>query len=267
MIVETVYTIFMCEIFGYTSNEELELNPWLTTFFSHANKNQHGWGLVNLDESCPRIEKEPINALDSMYLKSRLKSTYKAHCALAHIRDATIGHMEYNNCHPFTMKDHSGRNWTLVHNGTIFDFPLMNRYLSEQEGQTDSERILYYIVGRINQSTQRKGSFLTSQERFRVISHVLMHMARKNKLNILLYDEENLYVHTNYKNSLYMKEIQQGLMFATKPLDNQEWKPVPFMRVLAYQKGQLLYSGMPHSFEYLDDPKAMEMLYLAYSSL
>ena len=66
--------------------------------------------------------------------------------------------------------------WTLVHNGTIFDFSLMNRYLDQQAGQTDSERILYYIVGRINQASQIKKSPLTSSERFRVINHVLMHM-------------------------------------------------------------------------------------------
>ncbi len=257
----------MCEIFAYSSYEALELNPWLSTFFSHANKNPHGWGLVNLDSGIPCIEKEPCSALDSFYLKSRLASPYKSACALAHIRDATVGHMEYVNCHPFTLKDHSGRNWTLVHNGTIFDFSLMNRYLDVQEGQTDSERILYYIVGRINESTTKKGSALTSQERFRVIGHVLMHMARKNKLNLLFYDEENLYVHTNYRNSLYMKEINHGRMFATKPLDSEGWQAVPFMQTLAFHKGQLLYEGMSHPFEYLDDAKAMEMMYLAFSGL
>ena len=56
-------------------------------------------------------------------------------------------------------------------------------------------------------------------------------------------------------------------MFSTKPLSETEWEPVPFMQVLAYHQGQLLYEGMPHPFEYLEDKKAMEMLYLAYANL
>lgn len=257
----------MCEIFALSASEEIEINPWLKTFFSHANQHPHGWGLANLDQDTPIIEKEPINALKSSYLASRLKAPYQTSCALAHIRYATIGNMEYLNCHPFTKKDRYGRNWTLVHNGTIFDFSLMNRYLDQQAGQTDSERILYYIVGRINQASQIKKSPLTSLERFRVINHVLMHMARKNKLNILLYDQENLYVHTNFKNSLYMTSLEHGRLFSTKPLSETGWEPVPFMQVLAYHQGQLLYEGMPHPFEYLEDKKAMEMLYLAYANL
>ena len=76
-----------------------------------------------------------------------------AKTALAHIRLATIGNVEQDNCHPFTAVDNSGRTWTLIHNGTIFESDNIGKYVFLQKGETDSERILLYIVDSINKKS------------------------------------------------------------------------------------------------------------------
>lgn len=58
---------------------------------------------------------------------------------IAHIRLATRGTMDYENTHPFVMRDNSDRTWTLAHNGTIFECEALNPFVSSQQGQTARE--------------------------------------------------------------------------------------------------------------------------------
>ena len=39
----------MCEIFGFSSSKEEELNDYLKEFYSHCEEHPHGWGLAILD--------------------------------------------------------------------------------------------------------------------------------------------------------------------------------------------------------------------------
>ena len=151
----------MCELFGITSAESHEINNDLKEFFSHSNAHPHGWGLACLEANNVQIEKEPIQASKSNHLRERLSTPIIAKTALAHIRYATIGNIDYNNCHPFIAKDQQGRTWTLIHNGTIFNGKPLNKYADFQNGDTDSERILLYLVDQINQAESRKKQKMT----------------------------------------------------------------------------------------------------------
>ena len=75
-----------------------------------------------------------------------LKKSIEVKNAFAHIRYATIGNVEFKNCHPYSDEDNTGRRWTLIHNGTIFEYKPLNAYVKEQSGDTDSERILIHII-------------------------------------------------------------------------------------------------------------------------
>ena len=83
-------------------------------------------------------------------------------------------------------------------------------------------------------------------------------------MNLLLYDGEMTYVHTNMKETLFYKESDGSTVFATVPLDNAEWSPVPFTRLLAWQNGKLLTEGADHGHEYIYDPEDMKYLYLEH---
>ncbi len=139
----------MCEIFGVSSLNDFTANEYLKTFYSHSDFHPHGWGLACISRNGALIEKESIKASRSNYLRERLSQPVSAKILLAHIRYATIGNVEYKNCHPFTGKDGSGRRWTLIHNGTIFDFAPLYPYTKKQKGDTDSERIFLYLRRKI----------------------------------------------------------------------------------------------------------------------
>ena len=58
----------MCEIFGFSSSKEEELNDYLREFYSHCEEHPHGWGLAILDPDRFSVIKEPLKARSSIML-------------------------------------------------------------------------------------------------------------------------------------------------------------------------------------------------------
>ena len=257
----------MCELYGFSGSREKKLNGDLRTFYSHACGHPNGWGLALLDENAPEVIREVCRADRSEYLRNRLESPILARTALAHIRRATIGSEEFVNCHPFTAADSCGRQWILIHNGTVFESEHLNRYVFRQRGETDSERILLYIIDKINEASDIAKRPLTSGERFALLDKIVCGSSPKNKLNLLIYDGELLYAHTNFKDSLYEKLDHFGTTFSTCPLTGEGWQELPFTTLTAYHEGRRVFTGTNHQHEYFFDPSSYKPLFLAYSGL
>lgn len=257
----------MCELFGFCSRKSSAINEYLKEFYTHSSGHPHGWGLAYMDGYEVNIEKEPMKASSSNYLKKRLSVPVEVKNALAHIRYATIGNVEYRNCHPYTGKDVSGRRWTMIHNGTIFDYPPLNKYVGIQKGDTDSERILLYLIDQMNEAIGASKHVLKEEDRFWIVNTMLVNMSAGNKLNLLLYDGELLYVHTNCAGTLHMMENKDQVMFSTEPLGMGEWKPVPFTTLLAYQDGKQVFQGTNHGKEYIESEENLKFLYQIFSEL
>lgn len=257
----------MCELFGISSIRRIGVNEQLQEFFSHSEKHPNGWGLATFYDGAVSIEKEPKQASKSAYLKERLSHPMEVSTLLAHIRLATIGNMEYGNSHPFVKRDATGRRWALIHNGTIFDYPALSPYQYQQEGGTDSERVLLYLVDQIDQKQAALGRAMDARERFEFLDPLIADMARGNKLNLLIYDGESMYVHTNYADSLYVWEDGQTAMFCTVPLKVGRWSPVPFTTLCVYQKGERVFQGQPHGHEYVVNENDLQLLFSAFANL
>lgn len=257
----------MCEIFAASSPKAIHLNSYLDEFFLHSMEHPNGWGLALLDGHNVSIEKEPVTAIRSKYLKERMRSSIDVKACIAHIRYATIGREAYNNCHPFTGVDSSGRRWTLAHNGTIFNYPPLERYSALQTGETDSERILLYLIDCVNGFQNAVGHALSAQERISLVDSYIVNLAPDNKLNLVIYDGELLYVHTNYPSSLFCLQKDDAAYFSTEPLSKENWEQLPMTRLLVYQDGRCIYQGTDHRQVYVEDAENVRLLYLAYSGL
>ena len=159
----------MCELLGVTAKRKIIMNDLLATFFSHSVDHRNGWGLAVLDTDPITIDREPVMASSSLYLKDLLLGTIETSKCIGHIRFATIGGDSIKNTHPFARYDISGRQWVLAHNGTIFDSEALAPYRFVQEGSTDSERILLYRIDRMGETYRRKGNVLSADERIRIV--------------------------------------------------------------------------------------------------
>ncbi|MBE5969772.1 MAG: class II glutamine amidotransferase [Lachnospiraceae bacterium] len=257
----------MCELFGISAKRPIKTNEYLSEFFGRSKQHPDGWGLAVFRGHSVSLEKEPIMASKSAYLRGRLLYDIEAGNLIAHIRLATIGDMNYSNCHPFVWDDESGRSWTLVHNGTIFENDIISPYFVNQEGSTDSEGVLLYIVDNINQKIRKKKAELSSAERFDVIDKCVLKLSACGKLNLILFDGETMYVHTNYKDSLYFQKSDEAYAFVTRPLSVGKWENLPMQRLFGYNDGVLAFEGSKHNHEYFDDNHDMSLIYLAYSQL
>ena len=257
----------MCELFGLSSERKIRINEMLETFFSHSVEHRNGWGLALLDKDQFYIEKEPIRAIESTELKKRLKKNIEASRCLAHIRKATIGEIDINNTHPFSRYDNSHRLWILIHNGTIFDSEILRPYQFMQEGSTDSERILLFLVDRINKCYAGGSSELSMDVRIKTVDEAVKAIVPGNKVNLMIYDGELLYVHINEAGTLFEKNSGDSIIFSTRPLDSGKWSDFPLNRLMVYSGGKLLYTGDKHRYTYIYDEEKMKPLFLTYSGL
>ena len=249
----------MCELFGVNTKTRIKVNRYLKTFFSHSEIHKHGWGMAMFYGNAASIEKEPTSANQSNYLRERIKHPIIVDNMMAHIRLASVGRMLWANSHPFAKHDNYGRSWTLEHNGTIFNFPALDKYIEVQEGQTDSERILLYLVDKIDERQNELQRALTEQERFAYMEEHITTLSINNKLNLLIWDGENMYVHTNYANTLYMlRQSDDTVLFSTQPLTDEDWQPVPFLRLLVFRDGKQVFEGESRSQQYFDPEENYE---------
>ena len=242
----------MCELLGFSSRRKQNIDGYLHTFYSHCVNNPSGWGLAAFDGQDSRLYTEPVSADDSPLLPQILEKGIEAPTVLAHLRKATVGGIKPANCHPFVQKDSQGMQWTLMHNGTIFSGLELLPYQEKQVGDTDSERILLYLVDRINGEIGRKGCELNAFERFKVVEQMIDKLSYRNKLNLIIYDGEQMYVHVNMEGTLFYKSDESSTLFATVPLDEQGWEPLPLTTLFVYQNGKLQYRGKNHHNEYID---------------
>lgn len=254
----------MCELFGVSFSRKRVVNPLLDEFFSHGADHPHGWGLAFFGNGT-HVEKEAVNSCESTYLRNRLRTTIAADTMLAHIRLATRGVMDYTNTHPFVLTDCSGRTWTQVHNGTIFAGDVLSRYADYQSGDTDSERLLMHLVARMNERIEKRCGPLGAEERFEVVDGIIREVTPDNKVNVLLYDGEVLYVHSNLVGSLYQCWMQDGVAFSTRPLGNSaKWSTVPLRQLIAYRNGAAVAAGTKHDNEFFQDKDAEQSQILRY---
>ena len=255
----------MCELFGLSSRDKIGVNEYLRAFFRHSEQHPHGWGLAQFFGNAVQLEKEPVAAVESQYLTTRLSFPIQARSLIAHIRLASVGRLRYENCHPFVLRDIDGRAWTFAHNGTIFSpkrasGASIDDYKDTQLGGTDSERVLLYLIDRINERRMKLGRHLEAEDRFTLLDEVIAELSHDNKLNLLIWDGEYLYAHTNYADTLFTKKIPEtgSLLIATKPIDSGAWEHVPFLQLQVYKDGETIWQGHHKSEQFFDHEKNWE---------
>ncbi len=252
----------MCAIFCFNSKEPYEVNECLQCFYEHSDEHPDGWGLANLESEKFKIDKEPVKANCSEHLKNILSNPIIGKNVFAHIRLATVGEIVSPNCHPFHEVDGNKRSWMLIHNGTIFNYPQLDEYKNKEQGDTDSERILLYIIDKVDEFEKEKGQLSTIKERFDLLYEIIRDMSKNNKLNLMIYDGDLTYIHSNMKNSLYYLKSDEGFTVAsTQITDNQDWKPCELNKLFGLIDGNIIFESEEHENGYIlteEDEKKIE---------
>lgn len=239
----------MCELYGITGDIPVRANDMLKEFYTHSHKHPHGWGLRYFNKNGTAFMcKEAVSAHNSLALPELLDHEIETPVLIAHIRFATVGSIAGSNSHPFTSWDNSGREWTLAHNGNIYSGMELLPYLDTQSGETDSERVLLYLTDAMNKAIKDAGHPLDAVQRAVLLDEKIAAIAKRNKLNLIIYDGETYYIHTNIIDTLYSAKKSNHICFSTHPLSQKDyhWEKVPMARLFAYKGRRLIYSGKSH---------------------
>ena len=163
-----------------------------------------------------------------------------------------MGEIISPNCHPFIELDDNNRSWMLIHNGTIFDYPPLDKYREIETGNTDSERILLYIIDNLNKFEEAKGAPSTIKERFNLLAELIEEMAEGNKLNLMIYDGDLTYIHSNMRDSLYYLNNDEGFLVASTPItDDENWKPAEMNKLFGIIDGNIIFESEEHDNEFI----------------
>ena len=251
----------MCEIFCFNSNTPKEVNECLECFYNHSEEHPHGWGLATMQSDEFVIDKEPVKAACSEHLKNILSNPVVGKNVFAHIRLATVGEIISPNCHPFIEADDNNRSWMLIHNGTIFEYPKLDKYKDSEKGDTDSERILLYIIDKVNEFEKDIGRLSTIKERFNLLADLVADLAKGNKLNLMIYDGDLTYIHSNMGESLYYLKNEDGFLVASTPLDDDEnWKQVELNKLFGLIDGNIIFESEEHDNEFVFTDKHLKYM-------
>ena len=243
----------MCELFGFSAPRPVRANAWLREFYSHSPDHPDGWGLATFHDGIPSLEKEPVQASRSPYLMARLTEPVEARALIAHVRRATVGATDRVNCHPFVGRDSRGRVWTLAHNGTIFRGDALGPFFAAQEGRTDCE-----LAGAVN----------ADDERFAEFAALCRDLSAGNKLDLLVFDGEQLLAHANAEGTLHLREADGVAALSTRPLGSGDgWAPLPLCAPVAFRDGIRAFSAPSHGRLYVPSPDDFRLFFTDYAAL
>ena len=91
--------------------------------------------------------------------------------------------------------------------------------------------------------------------------------AKGNKLNLLVFDGETLYAHTNFRGALHYLKDDDSVTLSTTPLSQGDWKPLPFTRLVAIKDGEFVREGPSHGHEYIYNPDDYRFVYMNFARL
>ena len=254
----------MCELFAVNAGRPVVVNDYLTEFFDHSHIHRDGWGISwRRDDAAAGgdpvfLHREPVPAYESDYIPRMLAHPVAARRLEAHIRFSTAGRLCEENCQPFRGEDISGRDWTLIHNGILFNEELLASYDLKEAGDTDSERAMLFLLDVLDEAALRSFGVLDFSTTFSALSGAIGQISNLNRLNLILDDGTYTYVHTNTsEDTLHFRQLaDDAIVISTQPLGGEKeralWHPVPRNRLIAYRDGRIVRTSKPHGYVFCE---------------
>ena len=121
---------------------------------------------------------------------------------------------------------------------------------------------LFVFVDKVNQFEKSKNAPSTIKERFNLLKGIVEDLSKNNKLNLMIYDGDLTYIHSNMKDSLYYLKSDEGFLVASTPLDDDEnWKVVELNKLFGLIDGEIIFESEEHENEFVlteEHEKAIE---------
>ena len=190
-----------------------------------SREHRDGWGLASTLGDGWLVQKGVDCAEESERFHDVAREG-RATSAIAHVRQKTVGPTSLANTHPFARGE-----WVLAHNGTVDDVAgLVARCsperLAEVEGDTDSERLLAYLLTSIDEAADTRRGLVRGVRR-------LAGMPGRGAVNFLLSDGRRLFAHRSGRTLFALERDARcgrrtaSVTFASERLTDEQWRELP----------------------------------------
>ncbi len=266
----------MCELFAMTCSEPASITYSLNEFALHGGqkyKNNSGWGIAYFRDRDALTIKEPEPASDSPWVDFIAKQGVQSDCVIAHVRLATLGEPCMENTHPFR-RALGRRTHIFAHNGTLHDIHDdvdMTELKYMPIGSTDSELAFCVLMERMHSLWRENDDLPEIEARLDIFAGFASEMAERGSANFLYSDSDALFVHghrriyeenggfseprapgLSMRNCVACQEgpewdvagchismgHQKTMLFASVPLDETGWDPLPERTAIAARGGE-----------------------------
>ena len=144
----------MCQLLGMNCNTPTDVTFSFTGFAQRGGRTDHhadGWGIAFFEDRGLRHFVDHQPACESPVAELIRRYPIQSRNVIAHIRKATQGAVNLQNCHPF-VRELWGRYWVFAHNGDLKDFRPRLHGNFHPVGSTDSEHAFCWIMQELAKS-------------------------------------------------------------------------------------------------------------------
>ena len=190
----------MCQLLGMNSRLPASLTLSFTGFAQRGGGTDHhsdGWGIAFFESDGDQPGKAARHFVDkesaaTSPIAQMLRSyPIKSHNVVAHVRKATVGAVNLENCHPF-VRELWGRYWVFAHNGDLKDFAPLLHGSFRPVGTTDSELAFCWMLQEMNKS---HAGVPTASELTQTLRELSQRIAKHGTFNFLLSNGQALWAH------------------------------------------------------------------------
>jgi len=266
----------MCQLLGMNCATPTDITFSFTGFAARGGGTDHhadGFGIAFYENRGSRCFLDNAPCCESPVAELIKRYPIKSRNVIAHIRKATQGALELENCHPF-VRERWGRHWLFAHNGDLKSFDPPLRGDCQPIGQTDSERAFCYMMEglRARFGTQEPDDAAL----FEAVAEMTAEITRHGVFNFLLSNGRCMLAHCSTSLAYIVRawpfqvahlvDADVAVDFAsrttdadcvavitTKPLtDNETWT--------AFGTGELMMfvDGRPRSSRRIDIPETVQ---------
>ncbi|MCA0324195.1 MAG: class II glutamine amidotransferase [Proteobacteria bacterium] len=188
----------MCQLLGMNCNTPTDVTFSFAGFAQRGGRTDHhadGWGIAFFEGRGARLFVDSAPAADSPVAELIRRYPIKSRNVISHIRKATVGPVQLENCHPF-VRELWGRYWVFAHNGDLKNYAPRLHGNFRPVGGTDSEQAFCWLMQEL---AKAHASVPPVGELTRTLAELVPQVARHGTFNMLLSNGEALWAHASTK--------------------------------------------------------------------
>ncbi len=268
----------MCELFAMSSRLPSTVALSMKTFAEHGGgtaPHRDGWGIAYYRDAYAQLIKDDSAAYDSDWVRFVQARGLRSSTIISHIRQATRGAVRLENTHPFA-RELGGKMHILAHNGTlvgVHEHPDFKLGAYRSIGDTDSEHAFCHLLDRMSGIWLDRAEPPTLTQRLEIFADFATRARALGSANFIYGDSEYLFLQAHERHhedgetrppglhaltrqcrepaetvtgggvAVTGEDNQAVTLFASVPLTDEDWVPLPKNTILALKDGEVVARG------------------------